>query len=472
MEVYQDQGYLCTSREVAGRVHYSPGSTVELATVILDTLVVPGDRVPVRIWPGDVLSAAYWNRLITAPGNAAICGTTQTARGVFAVACTLELRSISEAPTVGEELRLVTIARQRCRILEVPKLAHGVLLATVQILDDELPMLPSLVTLQGAHMHPHFWRIHTPAWLADRLWSAADAAGIVKSSPAARAAGVVAGSRRPADTLAHAAETCEHLSAHPLWRTVAIDEAAFSFFIARNLPIPPETRAQLLAENNTVSRLRRCIAVLKALRTNPTLCCTHCGAVIVQSLASSSLRGLTAEGMPVFSNPHGISFRVLLVRELCAGAARPPSGGGGPPDLADTWYSGYGWTLLHCARCRSHLGWRYDWMGGLGALRSSGIRGVWWDTTRAQWMTATERTPLSLAAEVDAPETAERESGAPDHEQALSARDASAAHAMRVHEIPLDEALRPGPPLPGQPRTFFGLHSGAVSAAVTNPVTH
>jgi hypothetical protein len=87
-------------------------------------------------------------------------------------------------------------------------------------------------------------------------------------------------------------------------------------------------------------------------------------------------------------------------------------------------------------------------------------------------MTATERTPLSLAAEVDAPETAERESGALDHEQALSARDASAAHAMRVYEIPLDEALMPGPPLPGQPRTLFGLHSGAVSAAVTYPVTH
>jgi hypothetical protein len=31
----------------------------------------------------------------------------------------------------------------------------------------------------------------------------------------------------------------------------------------------------------------------------------------------------------------------------------------GEPSLEDTWFPDYAWTIIHCARCHSHVGWKY-----------------------------------------------------------------------------------------------------------------
>lgn len=60
------------------------------------------------------------------------------------------------------------------------------------------------------------------------------------------------------------------------------------------------------------------------------------------------------EGPQLYLNPHGILHEVLLVRAarnlLLVGDAT----------IEHTWFAGYAWCIALCARCRSHLGWRYE----------------------------------------------------------------------------------------------------------------
>jgi hypothetical protein len=60
------------------------------------------------------------------------------------------------------------------------------------------------------------------------------------------------------------------------------------------------------------------------------------------------------EGPQLYLNPHGILHEVLLVQAahnlLLVGDAT----------TEHTWFAGYAWRIALCARCRSHLGWRYE----------------------------------------------------------------------------------------------------------------
>lgn len=60
------------------------------------------------------------------------------------------------------------------------------------------------------------------------------------------------------------------------------------------------------------------------------------------------------EGPQLYLNPHGILHEVVLVRAarnlLFVGDAT----------LEHTWFAGWAWRIALCARCRSHLGWRYE----------------------------------------------------------------------------------------------------------------
>lgn len=59
------------------------------------------------------------------------------------------------------------------------------------------------------------------------------------------------------------------------------------------------------------------------------------------------------EGASAFVNPAGYVHEVLTVR-----AARNLLHAG-PPTTEFTWYPGYAWEIAHCARCTSHVGWRF-----------------------------------------------------------------------------------------------------------------
>lgn len=54
-----------------------------------------------------------------------------------------------------------------------------------------------------------------------------------------------------------------------------------------------------------------------------------------------------------FVNPGGFVHRVR-----CFGVAHGVAELGAP-DTAFTWFPGYSWQILDCARCRVHIGWRF-----------------------------------------------------------------------------------------------------------------
>lgn len=58
-----------------------------------------------------------------------------------------------------------------------------------------------------------------------------------------------------------------------------------------------------------------------------------------------------------FFNPHGVLFHLGCFRNAPGCTAL------GPPSAEFSWFAGYHWMLAFCARCRNHLGWRFQ--GGL-----------------------------------------------------------------------------------------------------------
>lgn len=59
-------------------------------------------------------------------------------------------------------------------------------------------------------------------------------------------------------------------------------------------------------------------------------------------------------------NPHGLTFHIGCFREApgCAVA--------GEATTEHTWFPGYAWRIAACARCGTHLGWKFE--GGNGGF--------------------------------------------------------------------------------------------------------
>ena len=418
--------YLDASLEVPGRAVFAPGTLLDLPLVLLHTVVFPGDTVPLRL-PVQQPHALLALEQHIATGGAFFSTISLNRDSNEVVGCTLEVRRRSSGaerdprlPPAGE-LQLVTVARQRCRIVarHPPELRR----VTVRVLAEVSPLPPPLARVLSAHAHRSFWRSNDPTWLCDRLWNASISAGILLPHHISRAA-LSPGAAR--------------------WRAVAADEAAFSFFVARNIAAPPETRMRLLAEDCVSTRLRLCLRALRSIADS--LACIACGQAVVESAAAARLpAALNDEGMPIFTNPAAFSFRVTLVSRVRAGAALVHHRRGSP-ELADTWYAGYGWSLLSCSGCGSHVGWRYDWLGGgSGALAAAGVARIRWDAEADDWVAWI---PIALAAELSLPTV-----------------NPSADHgSARLQPVPLAAALERFPPPHGHPSTFFGLHGGAVAA--------
>ena len=59
----------------------------------------------------------------------------------------------------------------------------------------------------------------------------------------------------------------------------------------------------------------------------------------------------------VFPNPAGVMQEIVTLTTVWSVVAD------GHATTEFTWFSGYAWTVAYCARCRVHLGWRFDSVG-------------------------------------------------------------------------------------------------------------
>ncbi|MEM9695939.1 MAG: cereblon family protein [Myxococcota bacterium] len=78
--------------------------------------------------------------------------------------------------------------------------------------------------------------------------------------------------------------------------------------------------------------------------------CAACGTAVTTPSAAIQVEGRHRHyGV----NPAGHGFAIGCFSRADGDAV-------GPSVLEDTWFEGYAWTIFVCARCRRHLGWRYD----------------------------------------------------------------------------------------------------------------
>jgi hypothetical protein len=68
-----------------------------------------------------------------------------------------------------------------------------------------------------------------------------------------------------------------------------------------------------------------------------------------------------------FPNPAGFVWEIVTVS--AATALVPVSA----PETAFSWFAGYAWTIVACASCRTHLGWRYDAVAAVSPGRFWGL---------------------------------------------------------------------------------------------------
>ncbi len=87
------------------------------------------------------------------------------------------------------------------------------------------------------------------------------------------------------------------------------------------------------------------------------LVCAACGHRITSEAERIAVAGKHAH---TFANPQGLRFHIGCFREA------PGCRDRGPGSVEYTWFAGYAWTIAVCAKCTSHLGWRYRDPAGNG----------------------------------------------------------------------------------------------------------
>ncbi|MBI2570381.1 MAG: hypothetical protein HYV63_25560 [Candidatus Schekmanbacteria bacterium] len=85
--------------------------------------------------------------------------------------------------------------------------------------------------------------------------------------------------------------------------------------------------------------------------------CSECHGVVTNGSARIAMCGRHEH---VFFNAFGHTFHIGCFRTA------PGCVSLGAATLEDTWFTGHTWQVAICARCASHLGWRYEAPGAGG----------------------------------------------------------------------------------------------------------
>ena len=83
--------------------------------------------------------------------------------------------------------------------------------------------------------------------------------------------------------------------------------------------------------------------------THDGVYCLNCQQRVADTDAAMAMLGAHQHQ---FTNPHGISFTILLYAKTACMVS-------GPLTHEFSWFAGYAWQLASCPQCQTQLGWRY-----------------------------------------------------------------------------------------------------------------
>lgn len=140
----------------------------------------------------------------------------------------------------------------------------------------------------------------------------------------------------------------------------------FSFWLGIHLPLSEKEKIELLLCPTITERLQWFLAhaLFQAPsdegeeHADPTdskmIVCKSCQIPLASARDLFSLDG--AEGtVGNYVNPHGIVHSTMTSRAV----DRDEIALQGQPETRDSWFPGYAWTIMSCALCHSHLGWKF-----------------------------------------------------------------------------------------------------------------
>jgi len=135
-------------------------------------------------------------------------------------------------------------------------------------------------------------------------------------------------------------------------RADTMEPTQYSFWLARNMPFQDKVRHSLLEQATTQDRLKMEIALL---RNFSRISCKYCGNGIS---AAVHLLNMSSDGsLGAYVNAYGHIHETLTVKRVFAQNVFMDAS---PPSTESSWFPGYAWTIMHCAGCGGHMGWRYD----------------------------------------------------------------------------------------------------------------
>lgn len=132
------------------------------------------------------------------------------------------------------------------------------------------------------------------------------------------------------------------------------DPIQFSFWLASNLALTETEKLRTLETVNTISRLRFLYEKLDYERKHAsTLHCKTCDNRLASASDLFTVGG--ADGTTGnYVNEHGVVHQTLTLQYVQEDVWY--SGG---PQIRDSWFPGYSWTIMSCGICGSHLGWKF-----------------------------------------------------------------------------------------------------------------
>jgi cereblon len=156
---------------------------------------------------------------------------------------------------------------------------------------------------------------------------------------------------------------------HDVDAPIVHDPVRFSFWMAQNLPIPQSEKLALFETIGIVERLQWILDIVSEEASEEAVMhCRNCLTPIARARDLFTVGG--AEGTSGnYVNEYGCVHQTITLRSMDENEVWYQ----GRPEIRDSWFPGYSWTIMNCSVCGHHLGWKFLRLLGRNASISESL---------------------------------------------------------------------------------------------------